>query len=157
LFLEPAEQTSLSFALAAEWVAMRSDLGAPTAKSIVGQPLFPEAGVYLLQFRYVSSGWQDEKALVATAEITVREPGDEEKAIIGILSGTPALGSALLRPVDSPERNLVPVLKSVIKRWPRSAYADYARFALARFYGAQGGPKYRIHWAKKDTLLEAIT
>lgn len=152
LYLEPGEQTSVSFALGRR----RVEVGT----GVVPQPrdisLFPEPGEYWLKCSYC-------KDIEKQLEVRVREPQGADRAIYEVLRKNPQLAAALLEGVRPPEEALVPKLEAIVELFPESSYAGYARFALARFHLKGNGfplehpPNVtRVALAKAATQLEQI-
>jgi hypothetical protein len=150
LVLQPGEKESVTFAFPVQ-----------VAITEAGLPL---AGRYSLRVRYY--GILDRPAdqqLIETIMISVREPKRDDIALYRILVANPKLAAALRSRAEwstaLPEPGTVGLLEKIVLRYPKSSYADYARFALARIYL---GGNDKIHSAPADAkaaaaaLLEAI-
>lgn len=117
LVLPPHSQSTIRYSFAAEW------LGADAAV-----PLFPEAGTYSFRLYY-----DDE------LQIVVREPVGDDKLIVDQLRADPDLAAAMMSPIGRPPDEMLRSLERLVKLYPESTYADYARFALARHYANPPG------------------
>ena len=87
------------------------------------EPVFTEPGTYTLQFY---SGEQ--------LEILVDKPRGADKVICNLLRTNPSLAEAVHSYHEIPEEDLVTPLRRIVNLNPKSSYADYARYALARWY-----------------------
>ncbi len=103
----------------------------------------------------------------APIPVVVKAPEGEDKAIFEQLAEDETLVYALLVPLNNPTRPffdfmrpartpaveiVVPPLRKLIADHPKSSYADYARFALARwlFYDQEYGDMHAAEVAMKD-------
>jgi len=130
------------------------------------RPYFDRPGHYLLRAKYFpdAENTDPREAIFAdTLTIVVPKPHGEEAALYRILQEKPALAmemmSACTLETKVPIDTVVGDLESVVQKYARTTYADYARFALARAY-LGGIQKARIAQADKKAkalpLLEAI-
>jgi hypothetical protein len=124
LFLEPGEQSSASFAIAAGWIGRAGKLD-------LDKPLFPKPGRYSLKGFYGIDG-KRELRIEATREVEIKEPQGDDKKILEMLEKDEELAAALLCPVNGPPAAVRPKLIQIIKDYSKSSYAPYAHFALAR-------------------------
>jgi hypothetical protein len=165
LFLDRDERTSVSFAFAALW---RDDQGQRLPWDR-GVPIFDQPGTYLVKCKYLVSvkrlkgpepAGVEEKYIEQVLEVKVAAPEGPDKAVYDLLKKDQQLASALMRPVDAPAKEAVPKLKEIIEKFPKSSYAPYARFALARAYLNGLGldtPSSRVRRALTGDELEAVT
>lgn len=65
-------------------------------------------------------------------KVQVVEPSRDEAPIVATLAADRSLASAMLSPLNRPHDRVLSKLDAIIDKHPRSTYADYARFALAR-------------------------
>jgi hypothetical protein len=150
IILEPDEKECLTFAL-----ATRDD---------VEEIMFPRAGQYGFHLKYY--GMADRPANRQPIErltVYVTEPEGVDATIYRLLDANPRLAKAMIArhtlSSELPDGATVSLLERIVLRYPRSSYADYARFALARVYL---GGNDKITKASEDAkhaaraLLEAI-
>ncbi len=135
LVLDPGERHYVSFAVAAEWEVKWIIEGKKQQAVNHGKSIFPEPGNYSVKCAYLFEGVRLEQ----TIQIDVRAPKDENESVFQLLQKDPLLASALMCPLDVPQEALIPKLKDIIERFPKSSYTDYARFALARGYWGGSG------------------
>jgi hypothetical protein len=134
LLIAPGASCSLSFVLAAEW----TDAEGKLLPGGTGVPLCPKAGEFqfkcktLLLSRGKGRNTGEDVIAEALAKVAVRQPEGDDKAVCEMLEQNPRLASALMSPVHFPQRELVPELQRLLDKYPRSSFADYARFAVAR-------------------------
>lgn len=95
--------------------------------------LFNEPGRY-----YFMEGWgdparrDDYEIFSQPIVVNVAEPKDDDLKIFLRLRRQDDVVDAILSPVGRVEEDLVSKLEAIVKEYPKSSYADYARFALAR-------------------------
>ena len=92
------------------------------------EALFTEPGTYTFQF---SEG--DE------LEMIVKETRGTDKVICNLLRTNPSLAEAMLSYDKIPEDDLLKPLQRIVTLYPKSSYANYARFALARWHAGRDG------------------
>jgi hypothetical protein len=142
--LDPGEETSATFAVAAHW---RDEV----------KPVFPSPGKYTLKLVYQTEH-RDQQRIDQTVTVEVREPeSDDDKAVYRWLREDPELAAELLCPVGRPAEGTVPTIKrEVLGKRPDSSYAPYARFALGRHYRYRdwNGPRREEFRATAAGLLE---
>jgi hypothetical protein len=82
--------------------------------------------------------------------VEVKEPQGDDKKVWELLQKDEQLAGALMCPVDAPSDDVRPKLIQLLKDYPKSSYAPYARFALARHYfngtGFQPPPLLPPNW-----------
>ena len=123
LVLKPHDETSVTFASAAEWRLLGSR---------VPRPLFDKPGGYSVKVGY-GRPWSED--LVADPiTMVVPKPEGDDALICQMLAANPALAMAMMSPVHRPETTVIPALKKIVERFPESSYVNYARFALARWH-----------------------
>jgi hypothetical protein len=124
--LGPGEQTSVSFAFAADW-----DKRDERCRN--GCPLTPEPGDYTIKCSFDID--VKKKTLVEkTLDIEVRKPKTaDDAAVYDMLKKDPALAGAIMQSVGAPDKDTVAKLEQLLVHHKRSTYADYARFAVARY------------------------
>lgn len=130
--LEQGEEISITFSLAVDW---RAD-GFNRAKQ---RHLFPTSGSYVVQvlfpIQYPAKHplrYDPSRFLRAQITIEVQRPkGDDEMAFM-YLRDHPDTVYAMLSTIGEPHARIVPRLEQLVKQFPKSTYADYARWALAR-------------------------
>lgn len=127
LSLEPGQQSTICYSFAAEWVAVGTSSGSAAAS------LFPEAGTY--SFRL----YDDDEL-----RVVVREPEGDDKLIVDQLRADPDLAAEMMEAIGFPSEEMLRALERIVKLYPESSYADYARFAMGRHYAlAEGGGALR--------------
>ena len=114
LVLKPGYESSIAYASAANW------------RGTLVEPLLPEPGKYTFVFEHGDR-----------LDFVVRAAKGRDKAIRDQLRTNPPLAEAMLSPDHPPVASVVPAIKRVIELYPESSYADYARFALARWYASR--------------------
>jgi hypothetical protein len=125
-FLDPGEQTSVRFPITVGLGEQLEDA------SLVTGPVFTTPGIYAIQFDFAFD-LQRHADLYRTVQIRVVEPQRaDDIAVWRQLAAQPALAEAMLSPIHPGPAALVPKLRELVDRHPRSSYAPYARFALAR-------------------------
>jgi hypothetical protein len=134
IYLEPGQQLASSFATAAHW---RDERNIPFEGGI-GIPLFPTPGEYVFRFEY-GPEVMGKRPHAKELRIAVGAPQGDDKALYELLQRDRILASMLMSPVDVPNEKLVAQLTELVSRYPKSSYADYARFALARGYRSSIG------------------
>src|SRR5262249_24329431 len=73
------------------------------------------------------------KTIEQILDFEVREPKTpDDAAVFEILKKDPELAGAIMKPVDAPDEKVVEKLDRLLADHPRSTYADYARFRVAR-------------------------
>jgi hypothetical protein len=146
LYLDPGEQTSIAFAMAADWKRRQGDTIEWT-----GSPLFTKPGRYTLTFRYMS------KDISTTLHLQVHEPQGADKAVADLLKDDAELADALMSPVSFVPESVFPKLQDLLKRYPKTSYTEYARFALARAYRSVSAiPSERVKVAMEADELDKI-
>lgn len=115
LYLEPGEQTSVSFVLA----LLRDEQESKV-------PVFDELGLYRIKCQY--------QKLEKEIQIEIREPRGDDRSVYEVLRKNGPLATVMLSGLDVPEPALVPKLKALLELFPDSSYTSYVRFALARSY-----------------------
>jgi hypothetical protein len=145
LRLKPGEESSASFVVAAEWLDRQGQLH----PSGTGIAIFSKPGIYVIKGFYLIDG-QKEKWIEAITEVEVKEPQGDDKKVWELLQKDEQLAGALMCPVDAPSDDVRPKLIQLLKDYPKSSYAPYARFALARHYfngtGFQPPPLLPPNW-----------
>jgi hypothetical protein len=125
----------------------------------VARPLFSEPGRYTIKCLVGFGAYEPGHRLEQVIDIVVGTPQGDDAAILQLLKQDEALAFVLMRPVDRPEETLIPKLKDLIEQFPKSSYADYARFALARGYWRGIGvhpPSRRVATALAADQLQKI-
>jgi hypothetical protein len=139
--LESGEQMSATFAVAAEW-SLRRGGWAPADRV---QPLFPAPGDYELKVVYCRKT-EAHGPIERTVRVRVLDPaatqpepgpGPGDELICRHLRNDPRLVAELLCPVGVMDKRSPPRLRALLKQYPKSSYAPYARFALARHSGGK--------------------
>jgi hypothetical protein len=64
--------------------------------------------------------------------VVVNEPQGDDRIICDLIREDRHLADAIISPVHVPDPETVETLEDILRRFPSSSYADYARFALAR-------------------------
>lgn len=126
LILRQDEESSVHFSCAAEWYGQDGVT-----------VLFSEAGDYSLQFKWFLPFLQSSDLLGEPTNIVVRRPVGDEIRILKILQENLGLVAAVLSPCNIPKEETLPLLDDIVTQYPESSYADYARFALARWESRQ--------------------
>ena len=93
--------------------------------------LFVDGGEYTVTISY---GRHDEPKRTARITIHVREPRGDDAKICEQLSADEKLAVVMASPVHMPDEDQLPLLIELVERFPNSSYADYARFAIARWH-----------------------
>lgn len=121
LQLPPGYGSSVTVTFAARW--SRGEM----------TPLLPYAGTYSVKFYELGA-----------YDVVVRAPEGDDKLIRDLLHANPPLAAAMLSPINRPPEELVKPLQRLLKLYRESSYANYARYALARYYaGYYGSPALR--------------
>jgi hypothetical protein len=143
-WLDAGGVTSLSFAIA----STSNDRSTKRERTAMHRALFPRPGRYTVRYDYNDQ-------LSATLTVEVPEPEGDDKAVYGLLQRDNVLASAMMSPVDAPGQEVVGKLRDLLGLYPKSSYADYARFALARYhrYGGDFIPDNPRH---SDRVEKAI-
>ncbi len=152
LFLDPGEKTSVSFAFAAQWPW-------PSRWQLhLAKPIFPVPGGYLIKCLYPINS-KKEKFFEANTIVAVHVPKGQDGIVFSMLEKDPQLAGALMQPIDPPDKRMFEKIKSIGEQYPKSSYANYAHFALARGYLAGLGYKplhSRVGKALAGDYLEKI-
>ncbi len=154
LLLDQDERISASLAFAACW----RDVDGRRLPAGGGQAIFEEPGEYLIKCRFRADPKHGEY-IERVLKVHVLPPEGQDKAVCELLDKDAVLASALMRPVDAPDKEVFPKIKDIVERYPESSYADYARFALARGYlrGIGISPhSQRVAWALAADQLEKV-
>jgi len=122
--LQPNDWVSGTSAGAAEW----RDPGG--GRSWRGEPLFPAPGTYVFGWTFTRE--IRPKEMQHTLEVTVSEPEGDDKEAFDIVAKDPYLASTMMSASRAADLETTEALESLLKQYPKSSYADYARFALAR-------------------------
>lgn len=149
-FLEPGERMSVSDPIAAQWQNRRGWI--PFDKV---EALFSKPGVYSIKYTcrvagstvlYVEKQPDPEVVVESTLDIVVREPKGDDKIVCDLLAKNPVLAATLMMAINIPpdlygkpvpDPAVIPAIKNIIEKHPKSSYADYAHFALARWHLTQ--------------------
>lgn len=156
LFLEPGEAIAVSFPVGVE--GYREVPGKP---ELAVSP-FPRPGTYTFQCSYLVGVRPGDMAagrdisVVGSVEVEVGTPRGPDAAVYDLLQEDGRLVSALIGATRPPEQEVVPKLEALLKLYPKSSYAPYVHYALARYHFHQGGPERRVHRARAATHLEAV-
>jgi hypothetical protein len=159
LTLRPGEQESLTVAYAAEWGLNKANF------------FFPQPGNYSI--RWTCHPWPLDSNKVFWPDpvlVVVARPVGVDEAVYQLLRDNPKLVGVMMSPathsgpdraygVAVPDAETVRQLETIVLRYPKSSYADYARFALARAYLQGDDQAARAPEADKvaaTALLEAI-
>jgi hypothetical protein len=95
--------------------------------------LFDMPGPYYFMEGWVEPGRRDDYEIFSQPiVVTVAEPKGNDLKIFLCLRRQDDVVDAILSPVGRVEEDAVPKLETIVKEHPKSSYADYARFALAR-------------------------
>lgn len=153
LFLDPGEQTSVSFTLADQWVA--ADAAPNHGRRL---PIFLVPGEYSIRVRYlidVEKRAYKEDSIKVQVGAAKGEDADAHDLIEKDLE----LATVLLRPGFPRDKHLVPRIKQLVERYPKSSYAHYGRLAVALAYRkgiGYGPPSYRVGQALAADELERV-
>jgi hypothetical protein len=142
LFLEPGEQTSVTWAFAAGWKRKDSQW--------IAEPIFSEEGKYRVKAFYPRAS---QKYIERVITIEVPAPQGDDAKIVSALQKQPDLLSTLLNQFDPAPKDVAAELVGLVRLYPKSSYAPYARLALARFRMNQGS---EVQFAAAATELEEI-
>ena len=134
-WLDSGKSVTASRSYAASW-SRSSDLTS----------LFDRPGSYTLRFGYPPS----RSKITTHIEVNVISPPKADQPIVALLRGDAPLRRAMLSKEDVPTGNVHQRLQQLVAQHPRSTYADYARFALARAAIAGGDTQ------QARALLEGI-
>lgn len=129
MVLKPGEKISTTFDLAAEW-----------ERDVSASPLFPKAGTYSVHVGYYNNPRVSKTKIDGYANIVVGEPKGDDVTISQKLNTNLQLASIMLSPIIWPNsgdsysipEEVMRDVQEIVERYPKSSYADYARFALAR-------------------------
>lgn len=118
MVLKPGDELSVTFALSAEWGRKP-------------KPLFPVPGEYHIKVGY-SGPREIGDVFAEPVAVTVRQPQGPGVMVYQQLAQRPRLAAALMSPIRPPSGEVLPAVRDIVERFPRTIYANYARFALAR-------------------------
>jgi hypothetical protein len=147
LFLDPGEQTSVSFA-----IALHSSKTPPDHRN-QDTPIFSEAGGYKLRCRYLINE-QKRTYIDAAVSIKVQEPPESDLKLLARIRQNGTLLRSMLLPIDRPSKQDMENLRDIVEKHGSSSYADYARFAIARHH-LRGGP-FRRQAAPDEEEMKAV-
>jgi hypothetical protein len=159
VYLEAGGRRSLSFPLVAYWAPMK--IGAPEwfPDSPV-QPLFPKPDAYTFRYYYrcdPTKSLQSKATIVRTLTVKVKEPAEKDRAVLDTLAQDNRLYGDIMNVLWwTPTKEDVPKLQAILRDHPDSAYAPYARLALARHYAAYSDPSRRVSRAKAADEAEKL-
>jgi len=117
LFLEPNEYISVSRPVAV-W---RRD----------GGTAFPKPGTHFLKCTYRVAD-KEAKYLEKVIQFKISEPKGEDGEFYRLLQKHAGVAWAMSHPIQPPDKEDLPLIKELIRKYPQSSYAPYAHFALAR-------------------------
>jgi len=95
------------------------------------RPLFVEVGEYTLQIPYP---YFQRPVFQSSITVEVRQPRGDDATICKQLRADEKLAVVMASPVHVPDEDQLPLLVELVERYPKSSYADYARFAVARYH-----------------------
>lgn|GEM_PF-6294073 len=94
--------------------------------------------------------------LTAGIEVRVAEPTGDDLRVYELLQKDSTLARMMMSPVHVPDPETTAVLETLVKLFPKSSYADYARLAIARAALKNYDVRVRITASEEDAKLEEI-
>jgi hypothetical protein len=142
--------------LAATWTSEKDEKDDTKFRNHLGASLFPKPGRYFVKVRYYLKG-KKEQYVEKVAPIEIEEPKtDDDKKVCELLRQNQRLATVMMSAGHVPEihvKDVIAALSDLTEKFPKSSYAPYAEFAIARRYAR--GPVFK-EMSQNQALAVAV-